>query len=84
MILSILLFLLHLGGYAYISRDSDGSSETLLPNHTPISGRVSNGSRRSSIKKSSLTPSRHTVDRSEMVQINSVGLQENYNLLYWL
>ena len=84
--LSIVLFLLHLGGYAYISREESSDSESLLPNHVSISDRISDGSlpSSSSIKKCSLIPSQHTADRSEIVQVNSVQLQENYNLLYWL
>ena len=59
-ILSILVLLLHLGGFAYISRDD--SLEILLPNHASTSVQIPDGSHPPSIKKSSPTLCQRTVD----------------------
>jgi len=86
-IISIFVFSLHLGGYAYVSRDD--SSEGLRLNHTSTSDSdqvqlVPDGSLPPLIKMASLTPIQHTIDSLEVVQVNSVELKENCNLLYWL
>ena len=82
--MSILLFLLHLGCFAYIV-SCDDSSESLLLNHTSTSDQVPDGSRPRSIRRSSLIPSQHTVDSLESVQVISEELQENYSLPpFWL